>query len=227
MFLPSRYRPPSLPVLVLAAVLVTSCSVSSPQERTVSVAAAGCGDGYDTTVAGAVVDRDLVVTVAHGVAQADAIVVGRQGLTFGATVVVLDLRSDLALLSVPGIGGDEIVAGRTASGEAVTIVGGLASGDLDAVVTRTATIRIEEVLGTDRVERAGIELSARARVGDSGAGVFDDEGALVGVVFAVNDDGSDVVWATAASEVTDLFHAPRARWGCDPSRSRLAPVDQP
>jgi len=225
MFLPSDRR--LLSAAVLAAVLAVSCSVTPPGERTVSVAAAGCGDGFDTTVAGVVVGHDLVVTVAHGVAQADAIVVTRNGVTFAGTVVGLDSRTDLALVSVPGVGGDEIVPGEITPGRTVTIAGGLASGDLGAVVTRTATIRIERVLGTDRVERAGIELAAGATVGDSGAGVFDDEGRLLGVLFAVNDDGSEAVWATAVSEVVELLEAPRARWICDPSRSRLVPGDQP
>lgn len=181
----------------------------------------GCGDAFDGVVAGLAVGGDLVVTVAHAVIQADLLVVRAHGDEGNGVVVALDRRTDLALLEVGGLDSAPAELGEARIDDRVTLVGGLAAGDIPATVRRVLDIRIEEVLGTDRVIRRGLELSAEAEVGDSGSGVFGSGGELLGVVFAVDSDGSGTAWATAASELTRLLEAPRTGWVCDPARSRL------
>lgn len=198
----------------------------TPAERVVAIDVSGCGDAFDGRVGGVVVADERVVTVAHGLAQADGISVGWAGQTRVGEVVGYDSRTDLAVVAVPGLEATRVEFGQPASGDRLTLVGGLASGDVDATVDRVLTIRIEEVLGTERVERAGLKLGVVAEIGDSGAGLFDRAGRLGGVVFAVNDDGSAIGWATAASEVATLLGQSPEPWGCDPGRSRLVRLDQ-
>ena len=208
----------------LCAVVIASCGGVAPVDRGATVIVTGCGDGFAGNVAAIAVGPGLAVTVAHGVAQADGVVVEWRGSSHPAQVVVYDGRSDLALLAVPGLEVDEVELGVPAEGSAVTMVGGLASATVSLEVSETLTIRIEEVLGTRRVERAGLRLTGPAVVGDSGAGLFDTSGALVGVVFAVSDEGSGEVWASAATEIEALLDAPAGTWACDPARSRLVDV---
>lgn len=207
------------------ALMLGSCGDVTPVSRAVTVEVSGCGDAFDTSVAGVVVAPERVVTVAHGVSQADDVSVVWSEAEFVAHVVGYDPRADLALVAVPGLNMTPVPFAEARPAARVDVIGGLASGHVAATVKDVATIRIEEVLGTERVSRQGLELEVQAAVGDSGASVFDEKGRLVGVLFAVNDDGSDVGWATAATEVEALMGSEPEDWRCDPFRSRLVVQD--
>jgi S1-C subfamily serine protease len=213
-------------VLVVGFVLV-SCAGRDLDERAVSLSVVGCGDAFDSRVAGVVVDRDLVLTVAHAMLQADEVEVDADGVGRRGHVVAVDRRTDLALVAVEGLGGDRVSLGSVDRGERVLFRSGLTSGDFDGEVAAIVDLRIEEALGTERVVRSGLELRAAGSVGDSGAGVYTEDGELVGLVFAVNDDGSDTVWATSATEITALIDGPKTDWVCDPTRSRVVAGNQP
>jgi S1-C subfamily serine protease len=212
--------------VVFIGVVLASCGGISPHERAAVITHAGCGDGFDGEVAAMVVGPELAVTVAHGVAQADSIEVHWGDARLPARVVAYSSRTDLALVAAPGLEADPVAFGAPKTGSEVRMVGGLASGALPLVVEGTPTIRIEEVLGTDRVEREGVELAGEAADGDSGAGLFDRGDALVGLVFAVSDDGSGEVWATASSEIIALMAETERDWRCDAARSRLVDAGQ-
>ena len=186
----------------------------------------GCGDAFGGVVAAIVVGPELAVTVAHGVAQADTIEVEWAETSYQGRVVAYSSRSDLALVAIQGLELDAVTFGAPVTGSEIRLVGGLASREPVLAVDQTLTIRIEEVLGTERVEREGVKLTGDAAVGDSGGGLFDGSDALVGIVFAVSDDGSGAVWATAASEITALLESEEGEWACDPARSRLVDTGQ-
>ena len=186
----------------------------------------GCGDGFGGEVAAIVVGPGLALTVAHGVARADALDVRRGDTTYPGRVVAFSSRTDLALVAAIGLEGNPVALGVPAAGSEVRMVGGLTTEASPLVVEDTPTIRIEEVLGSERVERAGLKLIGDAADGDSGAGVFDGSDELVGVVFAVSDGGSGEVWATAASEIAALLAGGDGEWLCDPARSRLVQAGQ-
>lgn len=206
------------------AVTVGSCAgVSRPLDRVAEVFTTGCGHAFDGGGSGVVVGPGLVLTAAHVVAQADAIRVVAGDAERDARVVGYQPRSDLALLSVPGLEGQVAELAAGSRGDTGTIVGGSASGDVPYTILRVVDISIPEVLGTARSLRVGYELEAGAAHGDSGAGLFDDRGRLVGVLFAVDSDGSTRAWATASSEVKGLLDAPRVTWRCRVDRSRLVP----
>lgn len=207
------------PSAALVLLLVTACA-TTPMSSSVEVSYSGCGDAFPGVVAGVVVAPDLVATVAHGVIQGDEFRVGE----LRGTVVALDRRTDLALIEVPGLDGVPVRLAAAVSDDEVSIEGGLSSGKTDAAVVSTPTIRIEEVLGTTRVERRGLELRAQLDEGDSGAGVFDFQHRLVGIVFAVNDDRDGVAWAVATAEVESLLRANTESWACVPSDSRIRQV---
>lgn len=201
----------------VGACLLTSACATAGVSSPVEVMFSGCGQAFAGSVAGVVVGPELVATVAHGVIQGDDFRVGESK----GTVVALDRRSDLALIEVEGLDGVAVRLAAAAVGDEVSIEGGLTSGRMVAEVASTPTIRVEEVLGTARVERRGIELHARLDEGDSGAGVFDSQHRLVGIVFAVNDERDGVAWAVAAAEVEALMSSDRGEWQCVPGDSRL------
>jgi len=179
-----------------------------------TVALAGCGDGgaeprveplrvvSGTGVAtGFAVDGRRVVTVAH--VLNGPVTVARER----ALVLRVDRRSDLALLSVPGLS-----AGR------VSIADGMEHGPVRVLRIRDgrvsssrARLRREIVAhvrapGAARaVRRPALELAASVTPGDSGAPVLTRSGQLLGVVFAASRGRAETTYAVDASALTPLL----------------------
>jgi len=218
-----------LSVATLAVVLLaTSCGVSvvPPEERTVTISTAGCGYATEAVSSGVVVGDGLVLTAAHGVRGSSAVEVTALGGTARpATVVGLDMRRDLALLSVPGLGAPALALANAAAGDVGRIVGASASGTIPYLIRRAVDITIDRIGGEGGHERIGYELEATSRTGDSGAGAYDDQGRLIGIVFATSDDGTGATWITASSEVGGFLTDDRTGpWVCDPDESRIVPT---
>ncbi len=135
----------------------------------------------------------------------------------------MDTLRDLAALTVPVVDVDRPLIGKAEAGDTGFVVGGSTSGTVDFVVRQYASLNIEEVLGTERSGRRGYEIEAVTADGDSGAGVYDQEGRLLGMVFAVTAGGGST-WVTASEEI-DQFVSQIDRSGmpymCDPETSRV------
>ena len=95
------------------------------------------------------------------------------------------------------------------------------------MVDRLVQIDIDDVRETSRSVRAGYAVAARTRAGDSGAGAFDGDGQLIGIVFAVSSDDPDRTWITAASELKDFLEDAtlRGQFSCDREQSKLVPQE--
>jgi S1-C subfamily serine protease len=217
-----------------------------PAQRAAVIVTAGCGAANPTTGSGVAVGDGLVLTAAHVVAGSSLVRVAARPPSDGpvdlpgleaqlepATVVAFDRRLDLALLAT---GPDPDLSalshpspGLAEAGDRGTIVGGATSGDVPFVVTDRTTIEIDEVRGTGRARRRAYVLAAATAPGDSGAGLFDVEGRLVGLLFAESAGRDGRSWATAGDEL-DRFLSDRGeaeQHRCNPDRSRLEPVAAP
>lgn len=195
-----------------------------PAARAVRIATTGCGLAPDRTGSGVAVGDGLVLTVAHLVVRANAIAVtvGSTGAV-DAVVAAADLELDLAVLRVPENGVPVVETATAGRGDDGLIVGGAASGTVPFEVTDIVRISIEEVLGSDRHRRLGYELAAVTTTGDSGAGAYDSEDRLIGIVFAISHDGA-TTWITSSSEIEDFLaaHDPDApALACNEETSRL------
>jgi S1-C subfamily serine protease len=195
-----------------------------PVHRTVRIETAGCGLAPDRVGSGVAIGDGLVLTVAHLVARADNLTasVGSSD-SVNAVVTAVDLNLDLALLRIPP---DEMPAIQMASASEGTggrIVGGAASGTVPFVVKEVVRLSIEEILGTERHSRLGYELEAATTTGDSGAGAYDGEDRLIGIVFATGQEGGSS-WITASAEIEDFLAAHDSddtSVVCDPEISRI------
>ncbi len=177
----------------------------------VSIRAIGCR--VESTGSGTVL-AEGIVTNAHVVAGADEIVVTTlDGRELPAELRAFDEELDLALLAVPGLEAEPLRPGQPTTGsEAVALVPGADEDVLDAVpvaIERTITIFTSDIYGDGRYERRGIELRADITPGDSGAGVIDGQGEVVGVVFSASQRSSDVAYAISGTELAG-FVATRA-----------------
>ena len=195
-----------------------------PVHRTVRIETTGCGLAPDRTGSGVAIGDGLVLTVAHLVARADnlAALVGN-GESVGAVVTAVDLSLDLALLRIPP---DEIPSIQMSSANEGTgglIVGGATSGTVPFVVKEVVRLSIEEILGAERHSRLGYELEAATTAGDSGAGAYDGNNRLIGIVFATGQEGGST-WITASAEIEDFLAAHESDdplVECDPETSRI------
>ncbi|NNL47157.1 MAG: trypsin-like peptidase domain-containing protein [Acidimicrobiia bacterium] len=198
-----------------------------PSLRAVRLDTSGCGFASGRIGSGVAVGDELILTVAHLVARADDIEITlTSGDVVNAHVTAIDLEKDLALLLVPSTGLDDVSLASARIGTAGFIEGGAASGTVPFTVRAAVSLSIEEILGSDRFTRLGYELDARTTTGDSGAGVFNTEDRLIGLVFATGKDGA-ATWATASTEIARfLTRATSDRSqiraiACDPALSRL------
>ena len=214
----------------LSAVLLAACAPAverhapTPEERAVVVETTGCGDAGDRRGSGFVAGDGVVVTAAHLVVRADVLTASVAGAEpVRASLRYVDLDRDVAVLTIPPTGHATVRTAFASAGDEGSIVGSASSGTVSYEVDRVVDLTIERVLGTDLAMRRGYDLDAVTGEGDSGAGVYDTESRLVGMVFAVSEiDGS--TWATAASEIEPVIEAAAEAASfleCDPGQSRV------
>lgn len=158
---------------------------------------------------GALVDADLVVTNAHVVAGTSRLtVVDAEGEERRAELVAIDGDLDLALVRVPGLGAAPLPVGATRVGASGAVLGYPLGGGFDArpyeVVRRIDTVG-PNIYGTSDVERAVLVVAADLTQGNSGGPLVDAEGRLVGLAFAVAQDGSSVAYAVDGDEVATFL----------------------
>lgn len=218
----------ALLVLLAAAFLFGGCGSSAsdpvdPSERAVAIATTACGDASKTVGSGVVVGPGRVLTAAHVVVGATSVNVATGSGTSAAQIVVVDATRDLAILTVePDLLPTDEPVELAAAGPGDPLVAlGATSGVVDLSVDRVLTLRADNVRQPGRTDRSGYELDASLLPGDSGAGVFNNDGSLVAVVFSGPADRDGRVFAVSADEIEAALAAPPADWRCDPEESRV------
>ena len=196
--------PTSLLAAVAAAAALATLGLlgggSAPVPAAPSVVALRVSSGHGIATGFAVAGR-RVVTVAH-VLHGPVTVGGRRGRVLRA-----DRRSDLALLSAPGVHADAPDIASAATDEHLRIIR-LRAGDpssLSVRVRRSIVAHVRAAGAPHSVARPALELSARIAPGDSGAAVVSDRGALAGVVFAASRNRPDTAYAVDAMAVRHLL----------------------
>lgn len=167
-------------------------------------------DGSGFTVA-----PETVVTNAHVVAgETRTTVIRPDGRRLRAEVTVFDPARDLALLQVPGLGEEPLPLGTGRVGTTAAVFGH--PGGQAALRVSPAGIRQQvNALGQDLYElgvtrRAVFVLAANLEPGDSGAGLVDADGAVVGVAFAISPNNPQTAYALATSELRHVLEADRS-----------------
>lgn len=213
-------------VIGLLALAASACAASTdPADRAVSLTTTACGHASATSGAGVIAENGWVVASAHVVSGAGSIEVSGPFGTEAAEIVVFDADADLALLRVPSAGATPVIVAAASAGDAVHFGGGGPSGRFDASIVRPVEVRIEAVRSTVRTSRTGYEIDARVALGDSGGGVFDDAGRLVGVVFGRPLGDADRTFVVGYEEINALLAAERdGSWGCDELDHRVVPT---
>lgn len=161
----------------------------------VRILGTACGLGVEGS--GWVGAPGLVVTNAHVVAGEDDTVVQAPGDPAGsrpAAIVHLDVRDDVAVLRVGGLGARPLgLAGDAPpAGTAGAILGYPEDGPFDAEAARigaTRDVLSQDAYGRGPVSRRVTPLRGRVRSGNSGGPVVDGGGRVLTTVFAATTSG--------------------------------------
>ncbi len=175
---------------------------------TVMVVADSSGCGNTSAGSGWPVAPHSIVTNAHVVAGSDRVDVVVDGAPRRAVVVAFDPKTDVAVLNVPGVQFTPLrLATADPAPRTVGVVIGYPRGGAEQVVP--AAIRGEEsargydIFGTTEVTRTIEVLSASVVPGNSGGPVVDDQGTVLGLVFAASTTDPTEAYALAPSQIRD------------------------
>ena len=191
-------------VALLLGIVAASCGTDDPLGRptTVGVVASGCSL-VESIGGGVAVGPGLIATTAHTVAGAREIEIAVRGTRHTAEIVAFDKTLDVAILAVPL----DLAPARTAdpsNGQSVVVetwhpdVGRQAAS---ATVTKRIIVTIEDIYVEGEYQRQAIEIDSPISAGDSGAPVYDDNGDVLGIVYARSRVRDGVGFAVRSSEI--------------------------
>lgn len=205
------FRPAKHVFALVVIVCLAACGPPSTEqlaESVVRVEALPCGrTGVGT---GTVLDRGFVLTNAHIVAGStdDVTVRTHDDVVWEAAVVGFDPERDLALLAVNGLELGGVELGDAEVGSQGTILARPRGVDLEVLevsVVRTFNATGDDIYGEGDVSRGALELSVDVVPGVSGAGVYDRQGRVVGVVFAESRRRDAVTYALTGAEIRQFL----------------------
>jgi hypothetical protein len=178
---------PKAPTLPPSKGVLRDASIRAATTRIVKVLGTACGVGIEGT--GWFAGPNVVVTAAHVVAgESDTVVlVPGQPIRIPATVVLLDVHNDIAVLHVPGARETPLQLADPRSGASVAILGYPLDGGLTATpgrIGKTATVLTQDALGHGPVARSITAVAGHVRHGDSGGPAVDKAGRVESVIFA-------------------------------------------
>jgi S1-C subfamily serine protease len=201
----SRITPTQLESDVAIPAIVTKSVASTVRIDGIaeSCSAAMVGTGF-------IVSPERVITNAHVVAgvREPVITLFNSQTQLGGRVIAIDRKKDIAIIFVPGLTGEKLTfIGPVTPNEIGFVVGYPNGGNL-----RTMPVSVTsefESIGTDidgngETRREVIVFGGDVKPGNSGGPLLNDQGQVLGVVFAADAENKNTGYALAPSEVTKL-----------------------
>lgn len=178
----------------------------------------GQGGSYEASGSGSGVvltEDGYIATCAHVVDGAKAIrVTLNDDTTYDATLVGSDARNDLAIIKIEASGLAAAVFGDSdmlTVGEDVIAIGN-PLGELRGTATSGIVSAVSRTLSIENLEMTLVQTDAAISPGNSGGGLFDANGCLIGIVNAKVADSSAeglgfaIPVNSVVSEIDDLLH---------------------
>ena len=184
--LPSNYIPAAPTAGNLDSGNLSPDGFSAAQRMTVRVRNVGCNDLRTGT--GFAIDTHTLVTNKHVIEDTKRLeVTTYDGKVISVTAASVTAAADLAIVTVEeGLGAFSVLASEDPEeGDAISVVGYPKGGILTTVkgvITGTTSDPLGASLGTI------LTTSAPVEPGSSGSPVLDEEGAVVGVIYAKGED---------------------------------------
>ena len=171
----------------------------------------GCKSSPTQTV-GTVIGKDLIVTVAHGVAgQTSTSITTINGQVLNAKVVAIDINLDLALIYVDSTRSTtNLIPLKFADAVEGSETRFVAFEDskqfvLSAKIKKILRINTEDIYLKNRISRPGLEVETRVVVGNSGGPLINHKDEIVGLVWATSRTEKNLAWATRIEAADKLL----------------------
>ncbi len=190
--------------MLVLILLTQSCARDDLDSRsaraaTFTIQAEGCSLVASRGVGIAIGDIGTIVTVAHTIAGATRIVaIDHNAVEHVAVVRSFDPEADLAVLEIIGPSSPGLRLGRAEPGgraEVVTVRSASGTTGVPATIEKFISVTIDDIYREATAHRSALELKADIVNGDSGAGVLDDNGDVVGVIYAMSRGRQGVAFA--------------------------------
>ncbi len=162
------------------------------------------------TGTGFVVSNEHVLTNAHVVAGMEEPVISISGtnIQLGGKIVAMDRKVDIAVIYVPGLNAKPLTFIGPPTTKEIGFVTGYPNGG--SLTTTTVSIASEfEAIGTDidgkgEVIREVIVFGGKISPGNSGGPLFNQQGQVLGLVFAADATNDQTGYALAPDELTQF-----------------------
>lgn len=160
---------------------------------------------------GFVVAEDMVMTNAHVVAGVDSPLVELPGEPArDGQVVYFDPQDDLAVISVDVEAPPLALTEDAVPGDPAVVHGfpyGGPPSTVPAGVAATGTFLVPDIYGQAPSQRQVTTLQADVESGNSGGPVLSENGEVIGVVFARDEEREEIGYALSSSEVAPVLEA--------------------
>lgn len=165
---------------------------------------------------GFVYAAEHVMTNAHVVAGTRSVSVELDGSRSSGQVVVYDPGRDLAVLYVPGLDAPAMpfAAADAGPNEDAIVIGYPLDGPYNAQPARIRDVRVisgPDIYDSTQVQREIYTIRALVRSGNSGGPLVDEDGRVLGVIFAAAADDPTTGFAVTADEAEPVAAAGRGR----------------
>ncbi|WDG16957.1 MarP family serine protease [Microbacterium sp. Clip185] len=187
-------------------------ALSTAAQSVARIAGTAYSCGRNLTGSGFVVAPDRVMTNAHVIAGVERPMVELPGRAAReGRVVYVDATADLALIAVDDLDAAALPIGADLGPGAAAVVQGYPYGGPftmgSATVQTVGVASVPDIYDQGRDQRDVYALAATVRPGNSGGPLLNAAGEVVGIVFARADDGSDIGYASTATELAPVVEA--------------------
>ena len=169
-----------------------------------SCSAAMVGTGF-------IISNERVITNAHVVAgvRDPVVTLSNNSTQLGGQVIAIDREKDVAIIFVPGLTGEKLTfIGPVTPNEIGFVVGYPNGGNL-----RTSSVSVSaefesvgvDIDGNSEARRDVIVFGGDVRPGNSGGPLFNNQGQVLGMVFAADEQDKNTGYALAPSEVAKII----------------------
>ena len=183
----------------------------SHYDSVVLITSIGCKSSPTQTV-GTVIGKDLIVTVAHGVAgQTSTSIITVSGQVLNAKVVAIDINLDLALLYVDSTKSTtNLIPLKFADAVAGSETRFVAFEDsqqfaISAKIIKILRINTEDIYLKNKISRPGLEVETKVVVGNSGGPLINEKGEIIGIIWSTSRTVKNRSWATRIEAANELL----------------------
>jgi S1-C subfamily serine protease len=202
----SRINPSQIETDVAIPEIVTKSVASTVRIDGIaeSCSAALVGTGF-------IVSPERVITNAHVVAgvKEPVITLFNSPNQLGGRVIAIDREKDIAIIFVPGLTGEKLTfIGPVTPNEIGFVVGYPNGGNLRTMpvsVTSEFESIGKDIDGNGEIRREVIVFGGDVKPGNSGGPLLNEQGQVLGVVFAADAENKNTGYALAPSEISKLI----------------------